>query len=116
MSIKEKSRRLISGALSLILALGMLPGMPAQAHGSVTEPLSGGNAEKNVLFSARFEKNDKAQVKFEHVASQGVSATEPRVDSIVGEFTNYSSDNPVSVNKGLTYGLSLIHISEPTRP
>lgn len=104
MSIKEKSRRLISGALSLILALGMLPGMPAQAHGSVTEPLSGGNAEKNVLFSARFEKNDKAQVKFEHVASQGVSATEPRVDSLVGEFTNYSSDNPVSVNKGLTYG------------
>ena len=104
MSIKEKSRRLISGALSLILALGMLPGMPAQAHGSVTEPLSGGNAEKNVLFSARFEKNDTAKVKFEHVASQGVSATEPRVDSLVGEFTNYSSDNPVSVNKSLTYG------------
>ena len=104
MSIKEKSKRLISGALSLILALGMLPGMSAQAHESVTEPLSGGNAEKNVHFSARFEEDDKAKVKFDLVKAQGVSATEPRVVSLVGEFTNYSSHNPVSVNRSLNYG------------
>ena len=104
MSIKEKSRRLISGALSLILALGMLPGMPAQAHGSVTEPLSGSNAEKTVRFTAHFEKTDAAQVKFDHAEAQGVCAVEPRVDSFMGEFTNYSSDDPVSVNKELTYG------------
>ena len=60
--------------------------------------------KKTVRFSAHFEKTDAAQVKFDHVAAQGVCAVEPRVDSFVGEFTNYSSDNPVSVNKELTYG------------
>ena len=60
--------------------------------------------KKLTFFSAHFEKTDAAQVKFDHVAAQGVCAVEPRVDSFVGEFTNYSSDNPVSVNKELTYG------------
>lgn len=64
----------------------------------------GQQCRKTDLFSAHFEKTDAAQVKFDHVAAQGVCAVEPRVDSFVGEFTNYSSDDPVSVNKELTYG------------
>ena len=104
MSVTEKCKRLISGALSLILALGMCSGVSVQGHGPVAGTFSGSNAEKTVRFSAHFEKTDAAQVKFDHVAAQGVCAVEPRVDSFVGEFTNYSSDNPVSVNKELTYG------------
>ena len=104
MSVTEKCKRLISGALSLILALGMCSGVSVQGHGPVAGTFSGSNAEKTDLFSAHFEKTDAAQVKFDHVAAQGVCAVEPRVDSFVGEFTNYSSDNPVSVNKELTYG------------
>ena len=104
MSVTEKCKRLISGALSLILALGMCSGVSVQGHGPVAGTFSGSNAEKTDLFSAHFEKTDAAQVKFDHVAAQGVCAVEPRVDSFVGEFTNYSSDDPVSVNKELTYG------------
>ena len=104
MSVTEKCKRLISGALSLILALGMCSGVSVQGHGPVAGTFSGSNAEKTVRFSAHFEKTDAAQVKFDHVAAQGVCAVEPRVDSFVGEFTDYSSDNPVSVNKELTYG------------
>lgn len=104
MSVTEKCKRLISGALSLILALGMCSGVSVQGHGPVAGTFSGSNAEKTDLFSAHFEKTDAAQVKFDHVAAQGVCAVEPQVDSFVGEFTNYSSDNPVSVNKELTYG------------
>lgn len=104
MSVTEKCKRLISGALSLILALGMCSGVSVRGHGPVAGTFSGSNAEKTDLFSAHFEKTDAAQVKFDHVAAQGVCAVEPRVDSFVGEFTNYSSDNPVSVNKELTYG------------
>ena len=104
MSVTEKCKRLISGALSLILALGMCSGVSVQGHGPVAGTFSGSNSEKTDLFSAHFEKTDAAQVKFDHAEAQGVCAVEPRVDSFVGEFTNYSSDNPVSVNKELTYG------------
>lgn len=104
MSVTEKCKRLISGALSLILALGMCSGVSVQGHGPVAGTFSGSNAEKTVRFTAHFEKTDAAQVKFDHVAAQGVCAVEPRVDSFMGEFTNYSSDDPVSVNKELTYG------------
>ena len=106
MSVTEKCKRLISGALSLILALGMCSGVSVQGHGPVAGTFSGSNAEKTDLFSAHFEKTDAAQVKFDHVAAQGVCAVEPRVDSFVGEFTNYSSDNPVSVNKECAYRLN----------
>ena len=104
MSVTEKCKRLISGALSLILALGMCSGVSVQGHGPVAGTFSGSNAEKTVRFSAHFEKTDAAQVKFDHAEAQGVCAVEPRVDSFMGEFTNYSSDDPVSVNKELTYG------------
>ena len=104
MSVTEKCKRLISGALSLILALGMCSGVSVQGHGPVAGTFSGSNAEKTGRFSAHFEKTDAAQVKFDHAEAQGVCAVEPRVDSFVGEFTDYSSDNPVSVNKELTYG------------
>ena len=104
MSVTEKCKRLISGALSLILALGMCSGVSVQGHGPVAGTFSGSNAEKTVRFTAHFEKTDAAQVKFDHAEAQGVCAVEPRVDSFMGEFTNYSSDDPVSVNKELTYG------------
>ena len=104
MSVTEKCKRLISGALSLILALGMCSGVSVQGHEPTVGTLSSENPEKTVAFSTSFEKADAAQVKFEHAEAQGVRAVEPRVDSFVGEFTNYSSDNPVSVNKELTYG------------
>ena len=104
MSVTEKCKRLISGALSLILALGMCSGVSVQGHGPVAGTFSGSNAEKTGRFSAHFEKTDAAQVKFDLAAAQGVCAVEPRVDSFVGEFTDYLSDNPVSVNKELTYG------------
>lgn len=78
MSVTEKCKRLISGALSLILALGMCSGVSVQGHGPVAGTFSGSNAEKTVRFSAHFEKTDAAQVKFDHVAAQGVCAVEPR--------------------------------------
>ena len=69
MSVTEKCKRLISGALSLILALGMCSGVSVQGHGPVAGTFSGSNAEKTDLFSAHFEKTDAAQVKFDHVAA-----------------------------------------------
>ena len=61
MSVTEKCKRLISGALSLILALGMCSGVSVQGHGPVAGTFSGSNAEKTVRFSAHFEKTDAAQ-------------------------------------------------------
>ena len=46
MSVTEKCKRLISGALSLILALGMCSGVSVQGHGPVAGTFSGSNAEK----------------------------------------------------------------------
>ena len=104
MSVTEKCKRLISGALSLILALGMCSGVSVQGHEPTVGTLSSENPEKTVAFSTSFEKNDPKQIKFENLAATGVRAIEPVVVSLVGEFTNYASNNPVSVNKPLTYG------------
>ena len=104
MSVTEKCKRLISGALSLILALGMCSGVSVQGHEPTVGTLSSENPKKTVAFSTSFEKNDPKQIKFENLTATGVRAIEPVVVSLVGEFTNYASGNPVSVNKDLTYG------------
>ena len=104
MSVTEKCKRLISGALSLILALGMCSGVSVQGHEPTVGTLSSENPKKKVAFSTSFEKNDPKQIKFENLAATGVRAIEPVVVSLVGEFTNYASNNPVSVNKPLSYG------------
>ena len=104
MSVTEKCKRLISGALSLILALGMCSGVSVQGHEPTVGTLSSENPKKTVAFSTSFEKNDPKQIKFENLTATGVRAVEPVVVSLVGEFTNYASNNPVSVNKPLTYG------------
>ena len=104
MSVTEKCKRLISGALSLILALGMCSGVSVHGHEPTVGTLSSENPKKTVAFSTSFEKNDPKQIKFENLAVTGVRAIEPVVVSLVGEFTNYASGNPVSVNKDLTYG------------
>ena len=104
MSVTEKCKRLISGALSLILALGMCSGVSVHGHEPTVGTLSSENPKKTVAFSTSFEKNDPKQIKFENLTATGVRAVEPVVVSLVGEFTNYASNNPVSVNKPLTYG------------
>ena len=104
MSVTEKCKRLISGALSLILALGMCSGVSVQGHEPTVGTLSSENPKKTVAFSTSFEKNDPKQIKFENLTATGVRAIEPVVVSLVGEFTNYDPGNPVSVNKDLTYG------------
>ena len=88
-------KRFLAYLMTFMMLLSLLAGLQLSA---VADP-----ATSITKFSSSFESTDPA-LNVDLGESSGVSGIGTKSISLDGEFTNYASTNPVTVNRTLTYG------------